>query len=168
MVLLLTSVCPEVTQHCWLDVTTQERTNERTNEQTNELTNERTNKIFLFISYSQCNKFTLLKNKNHLITGQTEPIAQKQVNWLILNKISSKLPRDRSDEASQVAEGGKEESCADSSSAAPYIPFSIALWLFDVFGYDIRHTRCFMWFCCTFLYKRRPQLWWRWLLNFRG
>ena len=43
MALLLTSVCPEVTLNCCLDVTTQERTNERTNKQTNERKNERTN-----------------------------------------------------------------------------------------------------------------------------
>ena len=43
MALLLTSVCPEVTLNCCMDVSTQERTNERTNKQTNERKNERTN-----------------------------------------------------------------------------------------------------------------------------
>ena len=83
-------------------------------------------------------------HEGHLITGKTGVIAQKEVKRLILDEISSKLPLDRSDEASQVAEGGKEESCADLSSVAPYVLFSIALWLFGVFGYDTRLSRCFM------------------------
>jgi len=85
-------------------------------------------------------------------------IAQKEVKRLILDKISSKLPRDRSDEASQVAEGGKEESCADSSSVTLYIPFSIALWLFGVFGCDTRLSGCFMQFCLIFLHLCHSQL----------
>ena len=45
--------------------------------------------------------------------------CSKTVRSVELNGTITRLPVDLSDEASQAAEGGREEGCADSSSVAP-------------------------------------------------
>ena len=42
--------------------------------------------------------------------------AGKEVRSIVFNETNTRLPVDVSDEAWQAAEGGREESCADSSS----------------------------------------------------
>ena len=73
-------------------------------------------------------------HEGHLLTGKTGVIAQKEVKRLILDEISSKLPLDRSDEASQLAEGGKKELCrfvvCDSLYTLFYRPLAVwRVWL---------------------------------------